>query len=111
MKLKNLFYLFFLALEGCLIVDASYHKTFIEQNNYLIGFSVEELHKYKHQSPLETIILKNYHIEEKWGWWRSWNKKEKIFTCFVFYEHDPKTKIVVNWRYEGSKETCVSVAP
>jgi hypothetical protein len=111
--MKNLLgiFLFEIILSGCafFLEDRNTHQVFIDQNSWWVGKNVNVLHQQKYFPPLDAKILKNSNIEEKWGWHVSWNKKEQIYTCFVFYEHDPKTKVVVNWRYEGRKEDCIGV--
>lgn len=31
--------------------------------------------------------------------------------CRVFYEIDPETRIIINWRFEGSEQDCTWIGP
>lgn len=38
-----------------------------------------------------------------------WLVRNQQNECRVYYEYNPKTNIVVRWRFEGSETDCVSV--
>jgi hypothetical protein len=107
MKLKNLFYLCFLVLEGCLIVDTDYHKTFIEQNSIWVGGTVQSLHRFHSDKPLSEEILPNGNVQKQWIW--KLDKNKKNVTCSVFYEYNLKINLVLRWWFEGRKEDCIGV--
>lgn len=35
------------------------------------------------------------------------NEYKYIRTCRYFFEYDPETRIIVNWRFEGKESDCV----
>jgi len=38
-----------------------------------------------------------------------WPIRNQQNECRVYYEYNPTTNIVINWRFEGAETDCVSV--
>jgi len=92
-----------LSLSGCLAHPAS-HETFVNQGTYWVGKTIYALRN--NSWPSQAIKqLPNGNMEEEWISGYVTNR------CREFYEYDPRTSIIVGWRFEGSKADCISVAP
>jgi len=89
-----------LYLSACIGRPAS-HETFVNQSTYWVGKSIDRLHR--NSGPSSGVHqLSNGDFEEEWI---------RGTKCREFYEYNPRTSIIVGWRFEGSKADCISVAP
>lgn len=96
---------FMLQLLGCLSYSLeAQHENFKRQFRNDVGKkssnSNTNISRYP-QLIIDSRKLSGGNIEKKLRWHGS---------CRVFYEIDPETKIILNWRFEGSKKDC-TIAP
>ena len=89
-----------LTLSGCVGHPAN-HETFVNQSTYWVGKSIQDRRRNSGHS-LGVKQLPSGNMEEEWVWGSK---------CRKFFEYDPKTNIIVSWRFEGSTTECISVAP
>jgi hypothetical protein len=89
-----------LPLSGCLVGHPASHETFVNQSTYWVGKPIQNRRNNSGPS-LGVKPLPNGNMEEEWIW----------ETCRKYYEYDPKTSIIVGWRFVGSTTECISVAP
>jgi hypothetical protein len=90
-----------IALSGCLVGHPASHEIFVSQSTYWVGKPIQNRRDRSGPS-LGVRTLPNGHMEEEWV---------RGHKCRSFYEYDPKTNIIVGWRFEGSTADCISVAP
>ncbi len=94
-----------LPLSGCVGYPPS-HEAFVAQQASVIGSSIHSLRGMHSTPPLSTKQLPNGNMEDQWK--AGYGNRDR---CHSFYEYDPQTSIITGWRFEGSKEDCISVAP
>lgn len=97
-------------LSGCPLVDTVYgphrtpHEEFIALYEYFVGKTIQLFRSGGWgQYLIQTIVLPNGNLEDKYDG-RFWKNSG---SCWVYYEYDPKTKIITSWRYEGSDADCI----
>ena len=91
-----------LFLTSCIIFsDTTPHENFKNLMASNLGSSIDKprlagsaLSKYL----LNSVILSNGNIE---------NEYRGRATCRKFFEFNPKTRIIVNWRFTGSEKDCI----
>ena len=94
-------------LVGCLLLllstacsSVTPHENFQMIFSQSIGKSIDSAPRLTNAYPdrlLSSIDLLNGHIENKYLWYGA---------CRYFYEIDPKTRIIVAWRFEGNERDC-----
>jgi len=72
----------------------------------MVGNSIHVLRGMYSSPPLSIKQLPNGNMEEERI--AGYGNRDR---CREFYEYDPRTSIIVGWRFEGSKADCISVAP
>lgn len=78
------------------------HERFVLYNNSKIGRNFDkENYGTRIQEYADSRFLPNGNVEYGFKW------KAK---CRVYYEVNPETRIIVNWRWEGSQRYCVQVS-
>lgn len=88
-------------LSGCFYSPLTPHETFKERNQSEVGRNINEP-RFRYFIPKNIKSLPNGNIEYEYHVPR----KE----CHYFYEIEPKTGLIVGWRFEGSESEC-SVNP
>ncbi len=84
-----------LLLSSCI----SPHENFKDHMQVNVGRSIDDTRSWKRPDRLlGRKVLENGNIE---------NEYEYTRTCRYFFEYDPETRIVVNWRFEGKESDCV----
>lgn len=86
-----------LASCGEFTVDDA-HNNFIDINNRFVGWSIDRFDKSYGPDKAGRRELPNGNIENAYGY--------NLGKCMTFYEFDPETRIIVNWRFEGLKRHC-----
>lgn len=75
------------------------HERFVLYNNSKVGRNFDKEDRGTSiQKYADSRALPNGNIEYGYKWRR---------TCYVYYEVDPETRIIVDWRWEGSQGYCV----
>lgn len=77
-------------------------KNFEQHHGSQVGKNADDPSSYVTRYPqllINSRSLPNGHIEKEYRWIRS---------CRYYYEIDPATNIIVGWRFEGSKQDCVT---
>lgn len=89
--------LMFMALPSCTTLTP--HQNFVLLIDDSVGKKIDDprTNWVDRRSLVQSKRLPNGNIENKYRW---------RGTCRYYYEFDPKTRIIVSWRYEGSKEDC-----
>jgi hypothetical protein len=93
----------FLMLPSLLSCVASVtpHENFKSLMSHNVGSALDNPNVVGSTNPaylMESKLLPNGNIE---------NKYRGRDTCRIFFEFNPKTRIIVGWRYEGSDRDCV----
>lgn len=86
------------------------HPAFIAQEGSMVGKPVPTrwlLAKPNELGFLGVNSLSSGNIEI--GWIHGWGSRYRNGECRVYYEYNPKTNIIVRWRFEGSEIDCISV--
>jgi len=89
-----------LLVLGCAFWAGSPHENFKEALHGKIGRNIDNVPPYAlgHKTELiDSKVLPNGNIE---------NKYKHSGTCIYFFEIDPKTRIIVNTRFEGKESDC-----
>jgi len=104
----NLVIILFLALPilGCTsYTPEARHKGFKNLYGFQVGKKIEDswLMRYP-ESVIGSRTLPNGHTETEF-------QPSTIGSggCRVFYEIDPVTNVIVNWRFEGTEQDCAVV--
>ena len=77
------------------------HKGFILLNQKRIGQSIDQYDEIYGSGKIESRELPNGNIENTYAYY--------LDGCIKFYEFDPETRIIVNFRFEGPKHRCVQI--
>lgn len=77
------------------------HEEFILISQKWIGQSIDRFDENYGSGKIESRELPNGNIENAYGF--SYGR------CIEFYEFDPETRIIVNFRFEGLKRWCVQI--
>lgn len=86
-----------LQLSSCI----SPHNNFKAHMSHTVGESIDDRRSWAYPDPdryLGSKVLKNGNIENEYKLQR---------TCRYFFEYDPETRIIVNWRFEGKEGDCI----
>ncbi len=84
-----------LTLSSCI----SPHENFKDHMQVNVGRSIDNTRSWvRPDRYLGNTVLENGNIE---------NEYKYIRTCRYFFEYDPETRIIVNWRFEGEESDCV----
>ena len=86
------------------------HSAFLAQANTMIGKPIPLSWKHNNSdSPYfrGDKLLSNGNREI--GWLYTWGYRYRKGECRRYYEYDPKTDIIVRWRFEGAESDCLSV--
>ena len=84
---------------SCIIVPHP-HETFISHRNNEVGRKIEEVKSSTSvKGYTNSRFLPNGNVE--YGF-------RARGTCRVYYEVDPKTRIIVSWRWEGLRKHCTA---
>jgi len=77
------------------------HENFKDHMRCTVGESIDDPRSWGYPYPdryLGSKSLPNGNIE---------NEYQYIRTCRYFFEYDPETRTIVNWRFEGKESDCV----
>jgi hypothetical protein len=88
-----------LTLASCLS-SVTPHQNFIDHGNHNIGSSIDDprvVGSTNQKNLLGSRTLPNGNVEHSYKWRGS---------CRKFFEYDPKTRIIVAFRWEGSEQDC-----
>lgn len=92
-------------ITSCAIGISWPHENFKEIYGGNVGKNIDDPSVLAGGYPKEKVGSRNmvngnmeisYRLKNPWG------------VCYLFYEVDPKTRVIVDWRYEGANETCVA---
>ena len=82
------------------VIPLDRHGAFISHRNNEVGRKIEEVKSsLSVKSYTDGRFLPNGNLE--YGF-------RARGTCRVYYEVDPKTRIIVNWRWEGLQKHCTA---
>ena len=88
-------------ITSCSTID--WHENFKQTRNFNIGSSIDNPRVIGSANPkyfLGSRRMGNGNIE---------NEYKRRRTCRIFYEFDPETRIIENWRFEGKTTDCISI--
>ena len=94
------FLLLSVSLASCAVSFGDPHEKYKELMSGNVGRPIEKLRIWFGKPPEMLVAsrrLPNGNIENEYRYIRS---------CRTFFEFDPKSRIVVNWRLEGPKTDC-----
>lgn len=86
-------------LVGCVWM-LSPHQNFIDTFNYQVGKNFDDPSVYKPRRRVKSSTLSSGLLEIEYQHLVRWGG------CRVFYEVDPVSRKIVNWRFEGTEEAC-----
>ncbi len=90
--------LMWMPLAGCSLVTP--HENFRLIHDHVVGKSIDlppRAIKAYPEDLISTTVLPSGNIE---------NQYQFRGTCRYFYEVNPKTRIIMGWRFEGSERDC-----
>ena len=97
---------FTMLLMSCAIGASWPHENFLSTYRYYVGKSVDDpTISIAPQNTVGRRTLPNGNIEIEYLHVK--NAYGRYGHCRVFFEVNPDTEIIVDWRYEGSEKACV----
>ncbi len=98
-NLKFVFCSFLIMLLSCTTITP--HENFKEHMADSVGRSLDSANWSKaYIKPTTVRSVLNGNVENEYKW---------RGTCRYFIEFDPRTRIIVRWRFTGSEEDCTVV--
>ena len=85
------------SLSACLNISLDPHEAFKNNFHRFLGKSIDNSSSFLTHGLVSSKKLYNGNIE---------NKYRSHGTCHYYFEYDPKTKIIIGWRFTGKKEHC-----
>ena len=86
-------------IGGC-VTSTTPHENFKNRMNYSVGKRADDpltsITRYSDRVKGRTVLA-NGNIEIQY---------DSIRDCMVYFEVDSKSNVIVNWRFEGSEQTC-----
>lgn len=101
-KKSTLYFLFFFTflVQGCVVSFIDPHENYLQLRKSYIGKSIEKVipqFAEVNRNLISITELDNGNIEYKFFEGR---------TCRTVFEVNPRTQIIVDFRFEGNKEDC-----
>ena len=90
------------SLASCAVGCGDRHEVYKKNMSRNVGSTIDKPRFSGSAAPQALVAsrrLSNGNIENEYRYF--------IPGCRTFFEFDPKTRIIVNWRFEGRKEDCI----
>lgn len=100
--------LLLLSLSSCVILPSTseMHDLYVQEMRLRVGMSIDDPPRKTWADPDKLVTsrsLPNGNIENEYRFYGYHG------TCRSFYEINPKTRIIVGWRYEGRDQDCAMI--
>lgn len=89
-----------MVVGGCFIPTMTKHEAFVSKYGGYVGHKVDIFYESGY-SQINKAPLQELKNGNKIFIWTLAKRQ-----CVIYYEFDQKTRIIVNWRYEGTDEQC-----
>ena len=101
---KLLFFMLFVALSTSGCASVTPHENFKDQLNRKVGKNIDNLPPFwaRERDLIQKKLLINGNVE-----YRYWGLSRGLRSCQYIFEVEPKSRMIVNVRYEGKEFDCV----